>query len=65
MCLIQLRNRNLVSGSVDKTIKIWDIETCECIQTLTGHNDWINDLKELKNGNIISGSNDIKICNRI
>jgi len=63
--LIQLRNRNLVSGSVDKTIKIWDIETCECIQKLTGHYDWINDLKELKNGNIISGSNDIKICNRI
>jgi WD40 repeat protein len=54
--LIQLRNRNLVSGSVDKTIKIWDIETCECIQTLTGHNDWINDLKELENGNIISES---------
>ena len=43
------------------------METCECIQTLTEHTDYINDLKELKNGNIISGSRDetIKIWERI
>jgi WD40 repeat protein len=51
-----LRNGNLVSCSFDYTIKILDIETCEWIQTLTEQTDWIRDLKELKNGNIISAS---------
>ena len=25
------------SGSVDKTVRIWDINTCECKATLKGH----------------------------
>ena len=66
-CLIQLRNGYLVSGSSDKTIKIWNIETRACIQTLTDHTDWVYDLLELKNGNIVSGSRDgtIKILERV
>lgn len=35
--LIQLKNGNLVSGSFDNTIKIWDIEKEQCIQTLSDH----------------------------
>merc|ERR1719240_1633239 len=27
----------LISGSDDKTVKIWDYQTKQCIQTLTGH----------------------------
>jgi WD40 repeat protein len=27
----------LYSGSWDKTIKVWDVETGECIKTLSGH----------------------------
>jgi WD40 repeat protein len=33
----------MASGSDDKTIKIWDINSLECIKTLTGFNvpnDW-------------------------
>nr|WP_302480992.1 hypothetical protein [Nostoc sp. TCL240-02] len=26
--------QNLVSGSQDETIKLWDVETGECLQTL-------------------------------
>ena len=67
LSLIQLRNGDLVSGSQDKTIKIWNIETRACIQTLTGHTRPVTDLLELKNGNIVSGSVDetIKIWERI
>ena len=56
-----------MSGSDDKTIKIWNIETRACIQTLTGHTRSVTDLLELKNGNIVSGSEDgtIKIWERI
>ena len=35
-CLVYLGNNTLVSGSFDKTIKIWDIATGECIKTLEG-----------------------------
>jgi WD40 repeat protein len=31
----------IVSGSADKTIKIWDSSTGRVIKTLTGHSDWV------------------------
>ena len=58
LCLIELKNGDLVSGSCDNTIKIWNIETCECSQTLSEHTDAVFNLFELKNGNIVSGSRD-------
>jgi WD40 repeat protein len=30
-----------VSGSVDTTVKIWDLSTWSCRQTLQGHTNWI------------------------
>ena len=30
-------SRQLVSASVDRTVKIWDAETGKCLQTLEGH----------------------------
>ena len=32
----------IISGSGDKTIKIWDINSGSCLKTLEGHTDWIN-----------------------
>ena len=29
--------RRVVSGSDDKTLKVWDVETGECVATLEGH----------------------------
>jgi WD40 repeat protein/transcriptional regulator with XRE-family HTH domain len=31
----------LASGSGDQTIKLWDINTGECLKTYTGHTNWI------------------------
>ena len=51
-----IKNGDLVRGSSVKTIKIWNIKTRECIQTLNCHTGSVLDLFELKNRNIISGS---------
>eukprot|EP01048_Picozoa_sp_COSAG05_P032504 COSAG05_NODE_12496_length_465_cov_4.926230_1_plen_76_part_01 len=31
----------VVSGSYDKTVRIWDAVTGECEQTLEGHSHWV------------------------
>ena len=31
--------RRVVSGSYDKTAKVWDAATGECVATLAGHSD--------------------------
>jgi WD40 repeat protein len=31
----------LASASYDKTVKIWDASSGECLQTLEGHSDWV------------------------
>lgn len=41
---LQFNNKYLVSGSYDSTIKIWDINTKECLRTLVGHTKGIRSL---------------------
>ena len=33
---------HLVSASTDKTLKLWDIQTSECLNTFTGHSAPVN-----------------------
>ncbi|ETO09860.1 WD-40 repeat-containing protein [Reticulomyxa filosa] len=51
----------ICSGSFDKTIRIWDIETTKKLITFKGHQCWVRSVKyginELRN-TILSGSND-------
>ena len=48
----------MASGSDDNTIKIWNQNTGECIQTLTGHTDSVLSLNLLAANKIVSGSSD-------
>jgi WD40 repeat protein len=48
----------IASGSYDKTIRMWDITSGQCIKTLTGHTDTVCSIIQLNNGNIASGSSD-------
>ena len=41
--LVILPNGRIVSGSYDKSIKIWNTDTGTCEQTLTGHTDVSDD----------------------
>ena len=56
MCL-QFDDNILATGSYDSTIKIWDIETGECIRTLHGHTSGIRTL-QFDDTKLISGSMD-------
>ncbi|GAX44432.1 serine/threonine protein kinase [Tolypothrix sp. NIES-4075] len=59
-------NSILVSGSWDKTIKIWNLTDGTLIRTLTGHSDSVNSVAISPDGKtLVSGSNDktIKIWN--
>ena len=48
----------LISCSNDKTIKIWDLETFECLKTLNGHSDRVKKIEKLPNNQILSCSSD-------
>ena len=54
---MKILNGMLISGSIDNTIKIWDLSTGQLLQTLSGHEWPITCMKTL-NGKLISGSCD-------
>ncbi|KAF8950371.1 hypothetical protein CPC16_004817 [Podila verticillata] len=63
MCL-QFDDSYLITGSYDNTAKVWNIETGECLRTLTGHALCIRALR-FDEAKLITGSMDrtIKIWN--
>ncbi|AFZ60034.1 WD40 repeat domain-containing protein [Anabaena cylindrica FACHB-243] len=51
--------KTFASGSGDKTIKIWDVQTSELLNSLNGHSNYISSVAFSPNGEIIaSGSYD-------
>lgn len=48
----------LASASLDKTVKIWDILTGKCLQTLLGHNEGVSALTLQSQGQLISAAED-------
>ena len=53
--------QQMVSCSQDNKIKIWNMETNECLATLEGHTDQVNCLEMLGNSAFASGSSDCSI----
>ncbi|KDO34629.1 hypothetical protein SPRG_00692 [Saprolegnia parasitica CBS 223.65] len=48
-------NHTLVSGSYDKTVKLWNLQTGSCVRTLRAHTGWVSSL-DMHAGKIASGS---------
>jgi WD40 repeat protein len=51
-------NDILISGSADKTIKFWNIQTGQCIRTLNGHENDVRCFQMVGNEILLSGSDD-------
>ncbi len=46
----------IITGSSDKTIKVWDVKTGKNVKTLTGHADYITSLSITKDGKYLASS---------
>jgi len=57
-CLLDLKNGDIASGSLDTTIKIWDPITGKCKRTLKGHTHAIIVLLELEDSHLVSSALD-------
>ena len=49
--------RRIVSGSEDKTVRVWDAETGDALQTIHGHSEWVTSVAYSPDGRrLVSGS---------
>jgi WD40 repeat protein len=51
----------ILSGSKDCTVRMWDTASCSCCQVFRGHKGWIAALCSLGDGSFASGAHDCKI----
>ncbi len=54
--LLQLSNGNLMSGSYDNTIFVWDTSSYTKISKLTDHTNQVYSIVQMDNGQVASGS---------
>lgn len=54
---LAVANDRLFSGSYDGTVKVWDVKSMECLQTLAGHTGPVRTLV-YSGGHMFSGSYD-------
>ena len=58
---MKLNENQLASGSCDKLIKIWDLNTSICLKSLNEHTGWVYSLVMLNENQLASGGNDTLI----
>ena len=58
MCVVELGDGRVVSGAYDKSLRVWDVGTGECVQVLEGHTEQVKCVVELEDGRVVSGARD-------
>ena len=62
LCLCELNSNQLISGSEDKTIKIWNIANKSCEGTITGNYERVDSIVHLTDNLIAAGTrNNIRV----
>jgi len=57
-CFLQVSDGSIVSGSMDTTLRHWDVQSGECLRVMLGHVKSVTALLELRDGRIASSSLD-------
>ena len=58
LCIwLQFDGKHIVSGSLDTSIRVWDVDTGSCLHTLTGHQSLTSGM-EIQDGLLVSGNAD-------
>ena len=60
-CIKVLSQDKIISGSWDKTVKVWCLKTERCTQTINAHSRPVNGIQVLSNKKVLSYANDKKI----
>jgi WD40 repeat protein len=51
--------RQIVSGALDNTVKVWELDTGRLVRSLEGHTDWVRSVAITPDGRqVVSGAND-------
>ena len=58
MCVAKLTDTTCVSGSGDRTLKLWNVENNHAIRTFQGHTDLVQCVAKLTDTTFVSGSKD-------
>ncbi len=57
-CLVKLNEKQIATGSWDKTIKVWNLDDGSCAKTLEGHKNAVTCIVKLNEKQIASGRDD-------
>merc|ERR1711918_136901 len=57
-CTVAFGNRRLASGSDDGMIKIWDVETCGCLEHFCCNSGAVRSITALSETCLVTGSDD-------
>ncbi len=58
LAVAPLDGGRIVSASSDNTLRVWDVESGNCLHTLGGHTFWVRAVAPLDGGRIVSASDD-------
>jgi WD40 repeat protein len=61
MDILTISNERFVTCSQDKILKLFDLNTCECIRTFKGHTNEAWSIDKISNEKIVSDSFDKKL----
>ena len=61
MCMCSFDYKCIVSGSLDGSIRLWDLSKMKCLFVINEHSGWVTNVIKLKEGQLCSSGNDCEI----